>query len=75
MVLTVEDLAGETDNSGQTDLILLVFKKTFDKVSYKRLLLKLDLFGIRGTTKKWIECCLSNRIQQVVVEGDYCHTG
>ena len=60
LILTVDDLAGETDKGGQTDVILLDFSKAFDKVPYKRLLLKLDFYGIRGMTKRWIEDFLSN---------------
>ena len=60
LILTVEVLAGETDKGGQTDVILLDFSKAFDKVPYKRLLLKLDFYGIRGMTKRWIEDFLSN---------------
>ena len=40
LILTVDDLAGETDKGGQTDVILLDFSKAFDKVPHKRLLLK-----------------------------------
>ena len=32
LILTVEDLAGEIDNSGQTDIILLDFSKALDMV-------------------------------------------
>ena len=55
LILTVEDLVDETDNGGQADVVLLDFFKAFDKVSHKRLLLKLDFYGIRGKTKRWIE--------------------
>jgi hypothetical protein len=38
----------------QIDAILLDFSKAFDKVPHRRLLMKLDHYGIRGTTLKWI---------------------
>ena len=38
-------------------------------------MLKLDFYGIRGKTKRWTEDFLSNRTQQVVVEGEHSHTG
>ena len=38
-------------------------------------MLKLDFYGIRGKTKRWIEDFLSNRTLQVVVEGEHSYTG
>jgi len=46
------------------------FAKVFDKVSHSRLLLKLDHYGIRGTTLQWISSFLHNRSQRVVLEGE-----
>ena len=54
----------------QTVLIIMDFPKAFDKVPHKRLLHKLDYYGIRGSTHKWISSCLSGRTQQVVLD---CH--
>ena len=53
----------------QTDLIIMDFAKAFDKVPHRRLLHKLDFYGIRGSTHKWISSWLSGRTQQVVVDG------
>ena len=53
----------------QTDLITMDFAKAFDKVSRMRLLHKLDYYGIRGSTNKWIIPWLSGRSQQVVLDG------
>ena len=43
--------------------------KAFDKVPYRRLLHKLEYYGIRGSTHKWINLWLSGRTQQVVLDG------
>ena len=75
LILTAHDLAKHLDNSGQTDAILLDFSKAFDKVPHKRLLIKLDFYGIRGKTKRWIENFLLCRTQQVAVEGETSCTG
>ena len=56
--LTVQDLANNIDNSGQTDVILLDFSKAFDKVPHERLLYKLEFYGIRGNNLQWIEISL-----------------
>jgi hypothetical protein len=49
LILTIQDLAKNIDNRGQADLILLDFSKAFDKVPYKRLLYKINYYGIRHT--------------------------
>ena len=53
----------------QTDLFIMDFAKAFDKVPHRRLLHKLDYYGIRGSTHKWINSWLSRRTQQVVLDG------
>ena len=53
----------------QTDLIIMDFAKAFDKVPHRRLLHKLDYYGIRGSTHKWINSWLSGRTQKVVLDG------
>lgn len=49
--------------------ILLDFAKAFDKVPHRRLLHKLNFYGIRGCTLQWIESFLTDRKQRVLVEG------
>ena len=53
----------------QTDFILMDFAKAFDKVPHRWLLHKVDYYGIRGSTYKWINSWLSGRTQQVVLDG------
>ena len=50
LILTINDLAMGLEEKDQTDLILLDFSKAFDKVPHKRLLLKSEYLGIRGST-------------------------
>ena len=45
------------------------FANAFDKVSHRRLSHKLDYYGIRGSTHKWINSWLSWRTQQLVLDG------
>ena len=58
----------------QIDAILLDFSKAFDKVPHRRLLMKLDHYGIRGTTLKWIQDFLIGRTQQVLLDGTHSST-
>ena len=53
----------------QTDLIIMDFAKAFDKVLHRRLFHKLDYYGIRGSTHKWVNSWFPGRTQQVVLDG------
>ena len=70
MVMMVNNL-GRALNPGhkQTDVILMDFTKAFDKVPHRRLLYKLDYYGIRGSTHKWIASWLSEHSHKVVLDG------
>ena len=41
-------------------MIIMDFAKAFDKVPHRRLLYKLDYYGIRESTHKWITSWLSD---------------
>ena len=58
------------NDRNQTDLLILDFSTAFDKVANKRLLLKLQYYGIRGLVLAWIEAWLIGRTQQVALEGE-----
>ena len=68
-IKTIDDIARLLSDGNQVDVILLDFEKVFDKLSHSRLLYKLDFYGVRGNVNSWIEAFLSNRKQQVVLEG------
>ncbi|XP_056006769.1 uncharacterized protein LOC130050570 [Ostrea edulis] len=63
------DLAFNIHSKGQADVILTDFSKAFDKVPHKRLLYKLDHYGIRHNHLQWIKDFLVGRTQQVLLEG------
>ena len=69
LLQTTYDLALNLNNKGQTDVVLLDFSKAFDKVSHQHLLMKLQYYGIRGSTLDWIYSFLSSRSQRVVCGG------
>jgi hypothetical protein len=46
------------------------FSKAFDKASHSLLTRKLDHYGIKGKTNRWIQNFLAERKQAVVVEGE-----
>ena len=51
------------------DSTLLDFSKAFDKVCHRKLLLKLEHFGIRGRNLQRIKTFLENRTQKVAAAG------
>ena len=55
LITTVHDLVTGLDKSQQIYAILLDFSKAFDKVPRQRLLIKLQHYGVRNNTLKWIQ--------------------
>ena len=74
LITTVQELAKNVSSGKQIDAILLDFSKAFDKVPHRRLLMKLDHYGIHSTTMKWIQDFLTGRTQQVLLAIDNTHS-
>ena len=69
LIITVDDLAKNLDANEQVDVILLDFSKAFDKVPHRRLLHKLQFYGVRGSLLCWIKDFLRDRQQKVILDG------
>ena len=69
LLLTYNDIVSGVDKGDQMDILVLDFAKAFDKVAHKRLLHKLNHYGVRGQLLKWIRSFLVGRSQCVVVDG------
>ena len=69
LISAIHDWAKGINVCCQTDVISLDFSKAFDSVSHERLLVNLDYYGIRGQMLKWTEAFLSDRTQNVLVNG------
>jgi hypothetical protein len=74
LVITTEDIARNLDNNQQVDILILDFSKAFDTVPHKHLLKKLESYGINGNILSWLEAWLTQREQQVTIEGDKSST-
>jgi len=74
LFVTIQELVKTQSQGKQIDAILLDFSKAFDKVPHNRLLLKLYHYGIRGNTLQWIRHFLTDRTQQVLLEGTHSST-
>ena len=57
------------DQGGTLDAIYCDFMKAFDKVTHKRLVYKVEKYGIKGNIIGWIDSFLSGRTQCVNVNG------
>ena len=51
-------------------MAILDFSRAFGTVPHKRLLEKLDHYGIRGNIKTWVRYVLCDRQTWVVIDGD-----
>ena len=71
LINTIEHLARSINYRNQTDLLILDLSKAFDTVSQRRLLLKIEYYGIRGHHLDWMQSWLLNRTQLVVLEGEH----
>lgn len=50
-------------------MLIIDFSKAFDTVPHRRLLVKLEQYGIGGTLGRWIRGWLTKRTQFVLQEG------
>ena len=54
------------------DVVYIDFQKAFDKLQYKRLLLKLKAHGIRNDVTNWIEMWLTHKRVILVKSNNGC---
>ena len=65
----MEELTENMEACKQTDIVIMVFAKAFDKVNHSLLLHKLHHYGVRGQVYRWIVGFLQDRKQAVVADG------
>ena len=69
LLTVMEDWTEALDNNLQVDTVYLDFRKAFDSVPHKRLIKKLEKYGITGNLLKWLKNFLNERKQRVVING------
>ena len=69
LIQTVQDLANSLNEEEQIDAVLLDFSMAFDKVPHQHLLGKLQHCWVRGNFNRWTADFLTDRQQEVVLEG------
>ena len=67
LIQTFHDIFKSLDKKETVDMAILDFTKAFDKVPHKRLIHKLNYYGISGSIATWVETFLIGMTQQVVV--------
>ena len=60
-------------DGGQVDVLYTDFSKAFDRISHRRLLMKLIPFGFSVSLIRWFESYLSDRSQFVAIGGGRSH--
>lgn len=63
------------EQGGSIDAIYMDFMKAFDKVPHRRLVYKIDKYGIKGNILGWIKDFLSERTQCVVLNNSISSQG
>ena len=67
LICTIHDIASAIQSNKTIHAAILDFSKAFDKVPHRRLLTKLDHYGIRGSLLNWFESFVTQRTQSVVI--------
>ena len=71
LLVTIDEWFSYLDKKIPVDAAYLDFRKAFDSVPHKRLIYKLDKYGIKGNILNWIKSFLSDRTQFVNVNNNY----
>ena len=69
LIEMLDDWSRYIEDGEPIDCVYLDFQKAFDSVPHKRLLKKLEGYGVHGTLLSWIRGFLSDRQQRVVING------
>lgn len=69
LLSVLEDWTEAIDKDLQVDTVYLDFSKAFDSVPHRRLLKKVESYGISGKILVWLQSFLSDRLQRVVLNG------
>ena len=69
LLKVLDDWTKILDDGGEVDVIYMDFMKAFDMVPHRRLLKKLECYGVHGKLLNWLKEFLNKRKQRVVVNG------
>ena len=69
LLTVMEDWTSAIQHGSHSDVIYLDFSKAFDTVPHKRLIIKLQAYGVQGRLLSWLTSFLSERFQCVSLNG------
>jgi hypothetical protein len=69
LLKVMDEWTGILDNGGRIDSIYMDFMKAFDKVPHRRLIKKMEGYGIGKRILNWVKEFLKNRKQKLLVNG------
>ena len=61
LILSIHDISLELNKGRLVDVAMLDFTKAFDKVPHRRLISKLNYYGLTGEISTWVQDFLTNR--------------
>ena len=71
LIEVLDTWTNSLDSKSDVDVIYFDFQKAFDTVPHRRLLKKLEAYGVKGKVHRWISEFLKERKQRVVLNGKY----
>lgn len=74
LICIIHDIASTSQSNKTVHAAILDFSKAIDKVPHRRILKKLDYYGIRGSPLDCFQSFLMQRTQSVVYEGVFSST-
>ena len=69
LLTVLNDWTEILDNNLQVDTVYTDFRKAFDSVPHKRLIKKVEGYGIKGPLLQWLTNFLYKRQQRVIIHG------
>ena len=73
LIQTIHDISKSLDKKETVDMAVLDLTKAYDKVPHKRLIHKLNYYGISGSIATWIETFLMGRTHKWSSMGQHHH--
>ena len=69
LLYVIDEWTSVLAEEGQIDVVHMDFQEAFNTVPHRRLIGKLESYGKRSKTKRWITSVLGDRRQRVMVNG------
>ena len=69
LLKVLDEISEMLDSGVPVDIVYTDFQKAFDSVPYRRLLAKLESYGIQNKTLAWLKSFLIGRKQRVKIKG------